>query len=383
MSLKVVHIIKSLGRGGAETLLVETLKHHNRGHYNFQFLYFLPWKNQLVPELKANGGEVTCMSAASNLAMLFRIPALVKWLKQEKVDLVHSHLPWAGIVARVACKLAGVPLIYTEHNVQERYHWSTRLLNKLTFSWQSRVIAVSTDVARSIKEHIGNRVPVQIVYNGIDDQRFEHLPGASAQKKMELGFEKDAIVVGTIAVFRLQKRLDLWLQVFEATSKQYPNLRGIIVGDGPLKAELYTQAKQLGIEKKILFAGIQTDTPLWFSVFDIFMMSSDFEGLPLALLEAMSCGCTIVATEAGGIPEVVVHQEQALLSPVGDAAALTVNLQQACSSLDLRNQLSAAARQKVIKNFSVTSMVNTLETLYTSVSPKPITSKMVKHDNTQ
>jgi glycosyltransferase involved in cell wall biosynthesis len=381
--LKVVHIIKSLGRGGAETLLVETLKHHSKEQYSFQFLYFLPWKNQLVPELNAKGGGVTCMNAASNLAMLFKIPALVKWLKQEKVDLVHAHLPWAGIVARVACKLAGVPLIYTEHNVQERYHWSTRLLNKLTFDWQSRVLAVSADVARSIKEHIGNRVPVQIVYNGIDDQRFERQPGASAKKKMELGFEEDAIVVGTVAVFRLQKRLDLWLQVFEATSRQYPNLRGIIVGDGPLKAELYTQAKQLGIEKKLLFPGIQTDTPLWLSVFDIFLMSSDFEGLPLALLEAMSCGCAIVATEAGGIPEVVVHQDQALLSPVGDAAALTANLQQACSSQDLRKQLSAAARERVIQNFSVASMVHTLETLYTSVSPKPITSKMVTHDNTQ
>lgn len=383
MSLKVVHIIKSLGRGGAETLLVETLKYHNKDYFNFQFLYFLPWKNQLVADLQINGGTVTCMPAGSNFAMLLKIPALVRWLKQEQVDLVHAHLPWAGIVARVACKLAGVPLLYTEHNVQERYHWSTRLLNKLTFSWQTKVIAVSADVARSIKEHIGNKVPVQIVHNGIDTTRFQRNREASRIKRIELGIDINAIVVGTIAVFRHQKRLDLWLRAFAEVSRSTPNLQGIIVGDGPLKAVLLDVAEQLNIEGRIHFVGIQTDTPLWLSVFDIFMMSSDFEGLPLALLEAMSSGCCIVATEAGGVPEVVVHQKQALLAPVGHLPALVDNLRLACSEQGLRIQISTSARERAVLHFSLTSMVNTLETLYTSVRPKPIHSKMVTHDNTQ
>src|SRR5262245_10642750 len=100
--IPILQIIKSLGRGGAETLLTETLRLHNQDRFEFHFIYFLPWKNQLVQDLQTNGGKVTCISANNNLQLMMRIPAVCRYIRKNNIKLVHSHLPWAGVLARFA-----------------------------------------------------------------------------------------------------------------------------------------------------------------------------------------------------------------------------------------------------------------------------------------
>jgi L-malate glycosyltransferase len=366
-SVRVLHIIKSLGRGGAEMLLAETLRLHDTKRYHFQFVYFLPWKNQMVSALEAQGVEVICLSANSNVKMLMKVPGVVRLLKREKIEVVHAHLPWAGFVARIACKVAGVPLVYTEHNKQERYHWATRLLNKMTFGWQQQVIAVSNDVQQSIFQYIGRRTAVATILNGIDTNKFVRNEAVSFALRSQLGIDQSDLVVGTMAVFRKQKRLDIWLTVFATLRKQYPGLHGVVVGDGPLMQELADLAQSLQLHECLHFVGLQTDNVAWLSVMDVFMMTSDFEGLPLALLEAMSCQCAVVSTKAGGIVEVVSHGEDGWLCELGD----TTQLENFTSSLiedeGLRQVMGEKARQKVQQHYSLTQMVRALEDVYENV----------------
>src|SRR5947199_308355 len=122
MPVKVLHIIKSLGRGGAEMLLPETLKLHNQQHFEFHYIYFLPWKDQMVNGIVAVGGKVTCLAASNNIKLMFKAGQVVRYVHEHKIEIIHAHLPWAGVVARLAGRLAGVPVVYTEHNKQERYH---------------------------------------------------------------------------------------------------------------------------------------------------------------------------------------------------------------------------------------------------------------------
>ena len=124
--LRILHIIKSLGRGGAEMLLPETLKLHNKQKFDFHYIYFLPWKDQMVDAIKDAGGKVTCLEAKNNVRLITKYKKIITYCKANEIDLIHCHLPWAGFVGRLVHKKTGIPVIYTEHNMQERYHVATK-----------------------------------------------------------------------------------------------------------------------------------------------------------------------------------------------------------------------------------------------------------------
>ncbi len=409
--IKVLHIIKSLGRGGAEMLLPETISVHDSDAFEFHVIYFLPWKNQMVESIQMANGTVTCFAATNNIRILLQFRKVAAYVKEHRIDVIHCHLPWAGFLGRLIYKFTGVPVLYTEHNKQERYHILTKLLNRFTFNWQTAGIAVSEEVASSIKNNIHPSVPVLTILNGINTEKFvvrrpKRLSAESTMLKAEemqneeqgrrneeslmlnaegkeegkndpwengreirrsLGIMDDEVVIGTMAVFRFQKRLDLWLEVFSEIRKQHSNVKGIIVGDGPLKELIHEKHKQLQLEGVVFLPGLQTNQMDWLSAMDIYMMSSVFEGLPIALLEAMSCGIPVICTNAGGTGEVIRDNIDGFLVPVDEPMLLVNKAEQLITNIELRNQLGIAARKRTIDEFSMQRMVKDLEGLYRKV----------------
>jgi L-malate glycosyltransferase len=362
--IKVLHIIKSLGRGGAEMLLPETLKLHDQSRFEFHYIYFLPWKNQMVEAIERNGGVVKCFSSSNNIQITSKYRSIVRYIRKQKIQLIHCHLPWAGILGRFIHRGTGIPVIYTEHNKQERYHFLTRWMNKFTFNWQSQVVAVSQDVAESIRKNIAPKISVSIILNGVNTDHFVRDEELGRGIKTQLGIPENSIVLGTIAVFRFQKRLKEWIDIFSLASKKQPNLMGIIVGDGPLKREIIEHIEMHGLQKKIIMPGLQTDVKPWLSAMDIFMMSSMFEGLPIALLEAMSMECAIATTNAGGVREVIQHGQDGLMVDVENWGELPTLISQMIENPAMRKSMGMAARQTVIKKFGMDRMVKELEALY-------------------
>lgn len=368
--IKVLHIIKSLGRGGAEMLLQETLPYHNREMYEFHYIYFLPWKNQMVAGIEQNGGIVTNFPAKDNIKIMLQARKVAKYVKDNEIALIHCHLPWAGFLGRLVHKLTGVPLVYTEHNKQERYHFVTKTLNKLTFNYQNHVVAVSKDVEESIRKYIRPRITVSAILNGVNVDAFKRDKLSGAGMRQKLGIAENAPVVGTVAVFRFQKRLKEWVSIFKLAAEQIPELRGIIVGEGLLREEIEAHIRAEGMEQKILLTGLQTVVKPYYEAMDIFMMSSVFEGLPIALLEAMSMECAVVSTDAGGIKEVVRNQEDGFLAPVDDWESLSVYLIKLFNDKSLQEQYGKAARNRVVNAFSMKTMVEQTEVLYQNILSK-------------
>lgn len=360
----VLHIIKSLGRGGAETLLPETLKFHDSKSFSFHYIYFLSWKDQLVDEIKKLGGNISCLPASNNIGILLRVFDLIRYIRRNDIQLIHCHLPWAGLVGRLVFKLTNIPVIYTEHNKQERYHWITYLLNKITFNWQTQAISVSEDVHKSITKKICPKIPVKTILNGVNVEYYKRDEPAGNKVRSDLDIPKSAIVVGVVAVFRVQKRLVEWIRIFKNVSRSNANIYGIIVGDGPLREEVFTERARLGLENIVFIVGQHADVRPWLSAMDIFMMTSKFEGLPLALLEAMSMECAVVATSAGGVGEVIIHQENGLKAEVDNLHALSGYLERLVSNNELRRNLAKEARLSVTHSLGMERMVRCLETEY-------------------
>lgn len=369
MKIKVLHIIKSLGRGGAEMLLPETLRLHDKSRFEFHYIYFLPWKNQMVSAIEEQGGTVTCLNASNNIEIIFRLITVLRYIRRHRIDLIHCHLPWAGFLGRLVYLLSRKRVVYTEHNKQERYHRITFFLNKLTFNWQNLVISVSKDVENSIKENIQPKIPVKTILNGVnthffirnEKKKIRRVLNEATNEYVEI--PRDALVVGTIAVFRFQKRLKEWLQVFAQAAKNQPDLIGVIVGAGPLEGEIRQECHRLGLDDKVIMPGLQTNTREWYEVMDMFMMTSEFEGLPIALLEAMSMGCAVLATNAGGVGEVIESGKSGLLVPIQRWQELSHALEQLCDKR-LRQKIGLEGRKRVIDKFSLSKMVNQLEKVY-------------------
>jgi glycosyltransferase involved in cell wall biosynthesis len=280
-------------------------------------------------------------------------------------------LPWAGFLGRLVFAKTKIPVVYTEHNMQERYHIATKKINQFTFNSQSLALAVSEDVTNSIKKNINPKIPVRTLLNGANTDAFRRDVAAGIAIKQEFEIPEDALVVGNVAVFRFQKRLIEWLQVFKEIEIKNPNVYGIIVGAGPLEEEIKAELIKLELEKKVFFPGLKTDVKPYFSAMDIFMMSSSFEGLPIALLEAMSMECAIVSTDAGGIKEVIRDKQDGLTCRVEEWKKLSDLCQILIEDPEKLKDFKKTARERAVNSFSLKRMVDSLEEIYESLSPQP------------
>jgi len=369
-ALNVLHIIKSLGRGGAETLLAETIRITDRGRINTHIIYFLPWKNQMVASMQQSGA-VTCFEASNNLLILLQVFRLKRYCREHKIDVVHCHLPWAGFAGRLLFLLARIPVVYTEHNLQERYHFFTRILNRMTFNMQSAVIAVSDDVQKSINRLISPAVKVVTILNGVNTERFVRDAARGNTVRKEYSIPESSVVVGTIAVFRFQKRLDAWIRIAQSLHTRYPDVYFVIVGAGPLEQALKEQVAATSLGSKLIFPGLQTDVIPWLSMIDIYMMTSAFEGLPIALLEAMSMRCSVIATDAGGIKEVIRHRKDGLICGVHELPQLEGFADAMIQDAHLRLALSTSGRERIVNQFSIHETVKQIEQVYLQVTQNP------------
>ncbi|MBI3927724.1 MAG: glycosyltransferase [Armatimonadetes bacterium] len=356
---RIFHLIKSLGRGGAEVLLSEA-RPYRSAQFEDGYGYFLPWKNAIVPALEATGAEVVCFES-NGLMLPLRIPRVIRHLKRRGVDLLHCHLPLAAVVGRIAARAAGIPSVYTEHNLMKRYHPVTRWLNLLTWRMQDLVIAVSSEVAAEIRRYVSGGPPVEVVPNGVCLRSFSPDPQRGRELRSALGIPPDAPVIGTVAVFRVQKQLDLWLEAARRIRERFSNAHFILVGDGVMREEIGRVCRRLELTGCTHFPGLQEDVRPYYDCFDVFLMTSKFEGLPVALLEAMAMKKAVVASPVGGTPEVIEDGSSGVLvSPEGAADSVCRLLSDAQQSM----RLGENARAVVERSFSLQAMVSKSESLY-------------------
>lgn len=378
--IKVLHLIKSLNRGGAETLLVEGLSVADRERFDLSYAYFHPHINALDPALAAMGAEVTCLSADRASRMLFRAPQVARHLRANEIDILHCHLPIAGIVGRLAGRLTGTPVIYTEHNKVEWYRKSTFRLNSMTYGMQHHVIAVSQSVKESIDKYIRPTVPVSVIRNGINPHHFSRVKGDNSAMKAQLGLPANAPVVGNVASFIAQKRLDHWLEAAGSIARQLPDVHFILVGEGPFLEDMQQWIRQQGLEGRVLLPGSVPDVRPYLAAMDVYMMSSDYEGLPVALMEAMAMRCAPVCTAVGGIPEVINDGTNGYLTPSRSPETLTDRVVTLLRDPHRLAAFSSKARDTVLNQFSIRGMSASIEALYLDIMEYEVGGDGVLHN---
>ncbi|MGV9270471.1 glycosyltransferase [Kitasatospora sp. NPDC003701] len=371
---RVLWLAKGLGRGGAEQLLLNCARHVDGSRYEVEVAYVLPWKDALAPALTEAGVRVHCLGGVPGTPGRAdpRWPLrLRRLLAERRYGLVHTHMPVPATAARLLSYRpggAGSPrLVHTEHNVWDRYRPVTRWANALTYRRNDAVVAVSHAVERTIPA--ARRRPgawVHVVHHGPDLAGAPQGPAARAAARAELGLPQDAFVVGTVGNLTPKKDQATLLLAHARLRRDRPRARLVLIGAGPLDGRLRAHAEELGVSDSVLFAGSRPDVPALLPGLDVFTLSSRQEGLPVALMEAMTSGLPSVVTRVGGMPEVLDDGDQGLLVEPGDPAALAAALGRLADDRELRERLGAAARERAAR-FDVAGAQRAVEAVYEQV----------------
>lgn len=305
------------------------------------------------------------------LSDLRAVIAMVRLFRREQPDIVHTHSSKAGLLGRMAARVAGVPVVvHTVHGwsfhdgMSSLLRAATVAAERVAARWTSGLVVVAqrdADLGRASR--IGDGSTYTLIRSGIDLGAFRSESGSRDAARAALGLPIEVPVMGTVTRLCRQKDPTTLLLAARLVVDARPDARLLLIGDGPLRGEVERLVDSLGLGPHVMMLGPRSDVAALLPAFDVFVLSSRWEGLPRAVLEAMAAGVPVVATEVGGVAEVAEHGVSGLLTPVGDPPALAAAVLRVLSDRLLSARLAAAAETR-LHEFDASGMVDRLEALY-------------------
>lgn len=362
----VAHLIYRLDIGGLETLLVDTINRMPAGHYRHAVICLTDYTD-FAQRITRPGVELFALHKPAGLALgthadLFRL------LKKMKPDVLHTYN--LGTVEYAATAwAAGVPIrVHAEHGRDARdpqgINPKHNLLRRLLAPFIDRYVPVSRDLRGWLERVV--RIPahkLQLIDNGVDTERFHHEGALGAEAWQD---DPDAFVIGTVGRLQDVKDQATLIDAFAHLRTLVPEarLRLVLVGDGPLRAQLETRVRGHGLADSVCFAGPRSDVAPVMRSFSLFALSSIAEGTPVTLLEAMASGLPVVATAVGGIPDLVEQGVSGTLVPPKDPQALAAAIAPYVRERALARRHGAAGRERVEQQYSMQAMLAAYVALY-------------------
>lgn len=368
-STRVLYLIKTLGRGGAERLLLDVATRLDPARFSAEISYAFEQPNDLRDELAAAGLPVTRLGDGRGGLSWLR--DLRRKLRRDRYDVLHTHSPYVAAGARLLPRRPGLLRLYTEHNEWPAYHAATRWANALTYWREDRVLAVSEHVRRSAARPGPLRPlpwpPLETLHHGIDLRVLRDATPIRAAARAGLDLPEDALVVGTVANFRPQKAHEVLVDAAARVREALPDALFVLVGGGPTETSVRRRIASLGLDGAFVLTGYRDDAAALLPAFDLFALPSHHEGLPIALVEAMALGVPAVATDVGGVAEVLENRREGLLVPASDPGALAAALLELLRDEDLRAAAGREAARRA-EAFDISRAVARLEAIY--VTPR-------------
>jgi glycosyltransferase involved in cell wall biosynthesis len=297
---------------------------------------------------------------------------------------VHTHTAKAGFLGRVGARLAGVPgVVHTLHGVtfhEQLSPWLRRayiLLERIAAPLSDVLISVGEDVkGKYLRESIGREDQYVTIPSGMDTIGFQKALRSPEETRLprrrEFGFAGEHIVMGMVSRLEPRKGYRYFFEAFARMSADFPNVRALVVGEGEQGNELKSMAADLGIEKRVVFAGYRADIAEVIAAFDVAVLTSLWEGLPRVLVQYALLEKPIVTFDVEGAREVVDDGNTGYIVPLQDVDVLADRLRQLLESEDLRRRLGVAARERVEGRWDVDRMVAGISEVYRRVESAKI-----------
>ena len=355
-SLKILYVdTDRVWRGGQEQLFSLILGIRDRQH---QVWLAAPSDSSLSSKALQAGIETYCFGQRNELSP-WAFLRLLKILRKQDFDIIHLNSPRPLVLGGLASKLCGVPLRVCSRRVNFPLKSP---LSRLKYNWmQESIVTVSVSIRRTLIEGGVRPDLISVIYEGVD------LDWVDSQQAPVPDHVNRGLVVGTVAHLSPEKGHRTLLEAAPRVISRVPDVHFILVGGGALVSTLKARVEALGIQKNVTFSGFRSDSEALMKNFDVFCLPSLSEGLSSAILVAMASSLPIVATQVGGIPELVIDGETGILVPPDDADQLAVGLCKVLESPQLREKMGCAGRQRIEETFTLEKKLNETEKLYLSM----------------
>lgn len=358
--MKVLHVSSDYTLGGASRYLLTLLS--QPAFQDIDVVLACPEGGPLAEKAARRGIPLFLFDRGDRSFDPRLILSLARLIRSSRFDIIHSH---ASLSARIAAKLAGNRRIVSTRHTIGMSPPPAGLKLQVTGAAQrllaSRFIAISGAVRERLLEEGVPASRIDTIHNGVDVETIEE---AAAQSTGRVSDAPDTRVVGTLGRLSPEKGHENLVRCFPRVLECVPEATLVVAGHGPERARLEVVARRAGISSKVAFTGYQENAPLCLKAFDVFVMPSLSEGLGLALLEAMALGRPVVATAAGGIPEIVTSEVNGLLVPPDDTEGLASAIVRLLSDPALAARLGQAGRNTVVERFSARSMAEKTVAVY-------------------
>jgi glycosyltransferase involved in cell wall biosynthesis len=359
-----MQITHDLGIGGLQQVVVNLCRAVDKNKFDVSALC-LRDLGAFASEIEKMGIKVFLLPQKKNGVDYFSFLKVAKILKREQIDIIHTHNTQPFIDGTIGALMSGVKtIVHTEHGRtfpdKKRYMFAEWLMSHFAY----KVVGVSENTAQNLikYERISPQKVVSII-NGVAGAHFD-MAIDREKKRAELGIKNDGPILGVGARLVKLKGISYLLRAMPAIIERFPSVILVLAGGGDYENALRKEADILGIHKNTLFLGPRLDFPELLKFFDLFILPSLSEGLPMALLEAMAAGCPIIATNVGGIPMAIKHGENGSLIEPGNAHVLSSEIIKLLHDSELRNSYVKKGREVFMKNFSADVMIEKYQRLY-------------------
>lgn len=357
----VLHLIETSGPGGAENVLIRLVENLDRSRY--RSLVCLLRDGWLKAQLQSRGIEtiVNPQHRSLDFHWLFNLARL---LRNRPIHVMHAHEFAMNVYGSILSRMTGIPIVATVHG--KNYYWSKwrRCLAYQFVARQSVMVAVSEDLRQFVTQRLAIHPDnIRVVHNGVHLRQHAVSDRRNTIRK-EMGINGSQPCIGTVGNLYAVKGQAYLLRACAAVAKEFPDFVLLVAGRGEQLESLEEEARSLGIERNVRFLGFREDVPALLEAMDVFVLPSVSEGLPVSILEAMALGKAVVASNIGGIPEVVKDGTTGYLVPPSDPAALTAKILLLLHHPQLAADLGESGRKRVQEVFSLDKMVQEYESLY-------------------
>jgi glycosyltransferase involved in cell wall biosynthesis len=356
--MRVLHLLSSTGFHGAESMTAELVRQQAAAGVAIHVAAFDnggPGNTEVIEAVAGAAQGVSRIPCAGPLdAQAFR--QLNDYIRTHQIDLVHSHKYKTTFYALPGKWARRFKLVTTYHNwlTHTRALQAYAALDKRLARFNDAAIAVSTPVAQELRRHVPAH-KVHQIDNGIDTQRFQRQMSPEAAKQA-LGLDPARPVLGFVGRLSDEKGLPYLLEALAHHMPSQASLQVIIVGEGDARPALQAQIQQLGLGKQVHLLGNRRDTPLIYSAMDVFVLPSVLEAFPMVLLEAMSCGCPVVATDVGEVSRIIKTNQTGIMTPSRSPEALGQAIQDLLANPQWAHRMGQDASARVSAMFSAQAM---------------------------